>query len=75
MARSEKIYKKLHLLACFMPAIAIILEGILEFSKRTSNIIWIGIFGFDIMLLILSLIMNKNINAKEKAKNKIDINS
>ncbi|MBQ1275217.1 MAG: hypothetical protein IIY08_07520 [Cellulosilyticum sp.] len=65
MTRSEKIYKKLHLLACFMPAIAIILEGILEFSKRTSNIIWIGIFGFDIMLLILSLVRNKDIKTKD----------
>ena len=65
MTRSEKIYKKLHLLACFMPAIAIMLEGILEFSKHTSNIIWIGIFIFDIILLILSLIMNKNIKTKD----------
>ena len=48
-----------------MPAIAIMLEGILEFSKHTSNIIWIGIFVFEIMLLILSLVRNKDIKTKD----------
>jgi len=65
VTRSEKIYKKCHLIACFMPAIVIMLEGILEVSERTSSMMWIGIFIADIVLLIVSLIRSKHIKAKD----------
>lgn len=60
MTKSEEPNKKLDTLICFMPTIAIMIQGILETSERTNNMMWMGIFIVDLMYLIIYFIRNKN---------------